>query len=429
MSHQTGRTLLNRHPVVWGLFGLAAALFLAAAGVGLFVAGRGGEQARDEPEVARVTQTRHARATKVAAGLATATALAGDGDMTPTVETAAAVPETDAVVRVIIQEDTATPAPTPAETPTPIPSTATPIPPPTETDTPKDTPTTSPPTPTTVPEPTAAPSPANPGLGTQRMRTADGAVMLYVPEGEFTMGSPGNEGEVPELPQHSVYLDAFWIDRTEVTNAQFAAFVEATGHETEAERNGGGDVFVSDWWQFVQGADWQHPKGPDSGIRDKMDYPVVLVSWNDARAYCEWAGARLPTEAEWEKGARGTDGRSYPWGNAGATCSYAVMGGESGNGCGQRDSAWPVGSKPQGASPCGALDMAGNVWEWVADRYAPDYYVVSPSSNPKGPSGGEERVRRGGSWYNSAPIVRVAVRNHNSPNLATDDITAAVRHG
>jgi formylglycine-generating enzyme required for sulfatase activity len=235
--------------------------------------------------------------------------------------------------------------------------------------------------------------------------------MVGVPAGEFIMGSPDGEGADDEHPQHAVTLDAFWIDHTEVTNAQFEQFVQATGHRTDAETWDGGWVCDSSGsCGQVEGADWRHPEGPASDIRERTQHPVVQVSWNDARAYCDWAGARLPTEAEWEKAARGTDGRRYPWGNQDATCEYAVMNDGTGNSCGQGDKAWPVGSKPAGASPYGALDMAGNVWEWVADWYAADTYAHSPQQNPTGPGTGDGRGARGGSWTHDLDFARSAYR-------------------
>ncbi|HIP96746.1 MAG TPA: hypothetical protein EYH32_05965, partial [Anaerolineae bacterium] len=142
---------------------------------------------------------------------------------------------------------------------------------------------------------------------------ADGAEMVFVPAGEFVMGS--EELGDDERPVHRVYLDGFWIDRYEVTNERFARFVAATGYQTEAERRGWGWVWREAEWEKVEGADWRHPRGPGSSIADRMDSPVVLVSWNDADAYCRWAGKRLPGEAQWEKAARGPDGRRYAWGD------------------------------------------------------------------------------------------------------------------
>jgi len=220
-----------------------------------------------------------------------------------------------------------------------------------------------------------------------RMRATDGMTMIYVPAGEFRMGHPGVQwvwgGSLldgdwglqvfsDEQPLRTVHLDDFWIDQTEVTVGMFRSFVEATGYETTAEREGWGSPWrdgpMEEEWPQVRGADWRHPRGPESSAQD--DHPVVQVSWKDAAAYCQWAGGHLPTEVQWEKAARGIDGRSWPWGDA--------YDGARGNFCNAecpikrwRREAYddgyaftaPVGSFPDGASPYGALDMAGNVWE------------------------------------------------------------------
>ena len=229
--------------------------------------------------------------------------------------------------------------------------------------------------------------------GATRVAEKDGMVMVYVPAGEFLMGSADSDKDAQsdEKPQHKVNLDAFWIDRTEVTNAQYKKCVQAgvctaSGYAGDSKVNGD-------------------------------DQPVVGVDWNQAQAYCQWAGRQLPTEAQWERAARGAqaDGRIYPWGNQPATCEYAVMKDGSGSGCGKGDVAWPVGSKPKGASPYGALDMAGNVWEWVADWYEDKYYANSPPRNPVGPSSGQYRVLRGGSFDDGAHYVRGASRYRNVP--------------
>jgi formylglycine-generating enzyme required for sulfatase activity len=261
----------------------------------------------------------------------------------------------------------------------------------------------------------------------------DGMRQVYVPAGEFLMGSTEEDlalvlAECPgcprsqfenELPQHAVYLDAYWIDRTEVTNAMFARFVAETGLVTTAETLGGGitvDLLAREW-QMSAGAEWRHPRGPDTGILGLDDHPVVQVSYYDAEAYCAWAGRRLPTEAEWEKAARGTDGRTYPWGmgppaggllnfaDRNAYLTAADLGADDGY-------AWtaPAGSYPAGASPYGVLDMAGNVWERVADLYGEEYYSHSPRRNPGGPSSGEYVILRGGSWSRPAWYLRAAVR-------------------
>jgi serine/threonine protein kinase/formylglycine-generating enzyme required for sulfatase activity len=224
-----------------------------------------------------------------------------------------------------------------------------------------------PPTPTPMPITDTPTPPASPG-------------MVYVPAGEFTMGSDEHSDE---QPVHTVYLDAFYIDKTEVTNAQYRECVEAGACDTPSKTTNYDDA-------------------------DYAQHPVVYVSWDDADAYCRWAGKRLPTEAEWEKAARGTDGRTYPWGE-GIDCDHAQY-----SECGGRTVS--VGSKPKGASPYGALDMAGNVWEWVSDWYGEDYYSQSPARNPPGPDSGKLRVLRGGSWYGEPDNVRCANRYGYTPD-------------
>jgi formylglycine-generating enzyme required for sulfatase activity len=193
----------------------------------------------------------------------------------------------------------------------------------------------------------------------------DGAEFVLVPAGTFTMGATDGHGD--ERPPHKVTLDAFALYKFEVTNEQYQAFCKATGHRLPA---------------VLQQARFNQPK-----------QPVVGVSWEDAAAYCTWAGGRLPTEAEWEYAARGTDGRRYPWGNDRASPRRAQV--DANN---QSEGPKPVGSFPDSASPFGCMDMAGNAWEWVADWYAYDYYSRSPEMNPTGPEQGVRRVLRGGSW-------------------------------
>jgi len=247
---------------------------------------------------------------------------------------------------------------------------------------------------------------SEPSAGATQVRDTDGATMVYVPSGEFLMGSPMFGGNSNEWPQHIVYLDGFWIDRTEVTNRQFEMFVQATGYRTKAEREGSSYVRVGvgvvGGTRFVKGADWRHPEGPDSSIMGRENEPMIQTAWEDAQMYCEWAGARLPTEAEWEKAACGVDDRRYPWGDEEPTCQYAVMQDSRGVGCGQGWKPWPVGSKPTGISPYGALDMGGNATEYVADWYNDQYYASSPVSNPIGPDRGEWRVIRGTSWLDDS---------------------------
>lgn len=242
--------------------------------------------------------------------------------------------------------------------------------------------------------------------------------MALIPAGDFMMGSPEGEGAYDEHPQHTVYLDAYYIDKYEVTNAQFREFVEATGYVTDAEHKGYGEVQnpkVSGSWSRhnFRDVNWRHPNmwinshahlkaWENYRIEDKMDYPVVQVSWNDAQAYVAWAGKRLPTEAEWEKAARGPDGRKWTWGNI---FDLNIKGLTVHTNIGS-DGPQTVGCFPTGISPYGIYNLAGNVQEWVADWYAPDYYNMScPKNNPKGPDTGKFRVLRGGSWKHVKGIM------------------------
>jgi formylglycine-generating enzyme required for sulfatase activity/serine/threonine protein kinase len=250
---------------------------------------------------------------------------------------------------------------------------------------------------------------------TVRLRAPDGAVMVFVPSGPFTMGAEPDDAKADnnQKPAHAVVLSAFWIDRSEISNDQFLRFVEATGYIAESEQYGFATVWFKGQWSEQPGADWRHPYGPGTTIDATPDYPVVAVTWNDARAYCTWVGGRLPTEAEWEKAARGTRGYAWPWGTTwdatrvnycDSDCPYEV----------DRDFtahdgyalAAPIESFSLGASSYGALNMSGNVTEWVNDWYGSEYYSVSPAKDPRGPAGGDRRVARGGSW--TAPQARVS---------------------
>jgi len=207
-----------------------------------------------------------------------------------------------------------------------------------------------------------------------------GGPMLYIPAGEFIMGS--DSGGTDEKPVHKVYLDEFFIDKYEVTNRQYQQCVSAGSCNPNIKKDNS----------------------------TNLQQPVVNVDWTQASTFCSWAGKRLPTEAEWEKAARGTDGRTYPWGG-GIDCSRANY-----RDCNHGKSK-TVGSYPRGASPYGAMDMAGNVWEWTADWYDEKYYASSPNRNPKGPSSGSLRVLRGGGWNGSADALRVAYRLTGYPTL------------
>jgi len=245
----------------------------------------------------------------------------------------------------------------------------------------------------------------------------DGMTMVYVPAGEFLMGSPEGVGDDDEHPQHIVYLESFYIDQMEVTNTMFSEFVVKTNYQTDAEKAGKSYGFVGNDWLLVSGVNWKHPYGPSSDIGGLDNHPVIHVSWNDAKAYCEWAGKRLPTEAEWEKGARGTSGATYPWGNdppAGNLVNFADINTNFDWSVNSVDDGYkftsPVGTYPDGASPYNLLDVSGNVWEWVADWYDKDYYSQSPNRNPQGPVTGTVRVMRGGAWDDLIAGIRTSYR-------------------
>ena len=217
----------------------------------------------------------------------------------------------------------------------------------------------------------------------------DGMTQLFVLAGAFLMGGMDVYRESDELPAREVNLDAFWIDQVEVTNGMYNLCVQAGACRPPAKISSDNrDVYFSN--------------------PEFQDYPVVHVTWYDANAYCQWAGRRLPTEAEWERAARGNDKRNFPWGdeppNQFNSNSVNLVGDTT-----------RVGSYAEGASPFGALDMAGNVWEWVADRYRPDYYGKAPSENPTGPADNEVfstlRVIRGGSFQDDWVILRLANRS------------------
>ena len=274
----------------------------------------------------------------------------------------------------------------------------------------------------------------NLGIGAKRQTEKDGMTMVYVPAGSFLRGSADWDVEAyeEEKPQRELYLDAFWIDQTPVTNGMFLRFVNETAYRTQAEKEGGSYVFTQSsdgYWDEVDGANWRHPLGPESNLTDLQAHPVVHVNWNDAQAYCQWAGRRLPTEAEWEKAARSSDGRLYPWGNqkvAGNLLNFADRNLDAPGSDDNIDDGYeytsPVGSYPAGASLYGALDMAGNVWEWVADYFDADYYKYAPAHNPPGPQSGEDRVLRGGSWYYVARHVRAANRYWFGPTDRVNNV-------
>jgi len=267
---------------------------------------------------------------------------------------------------------------------------------------------------TTEPEPITEVD--EPPLGTTAVNETDDAEMAYVPSGEFPMGLSDSELDwimsqewemslerknyTDEQPQHMVSLDGFWIYTNEVTNAQFAAFLNAMGNQQE-----GGMPWYdleSGYGQIDSNGTWM----PQSGF---ANYPAIEVTWYGATAYCGWAGGHLPTEAQWEKAARGSEGRRFPWGDAMPDCNHANFGT-----C--ENGTVAVGSFPDGASPCGALDMSGNAAEWVADWYGETYYSSSPSESPLGPTTGDYRVMRGGAWILYGWFQMTTSRTMNAPH-------------
>lgn len=212
----------------------------------------------------------------------------------------------------------------------------------------------------------------------------DGAAAVYVPAGEFLMGSDDPAANLDERPEHIVYLDAYWIYQTTVTNQQYRQCIQDGACEGSLGRY------------------------PENKL------PAVNVTWFEAQAYCEWAGGSLPSEAQWEKAARGTDGRLFPWGNDAPTCELANY--KNCYGSKEIDS----GELLFGASPYGTLQMVGNVWEWVWDWYDPEYYWVSPEANPTGPTVVEEeyRVQRGGSFESNPNDLYASIRSRSGPEKA-----------
>ena len=235
------------------------------------------------------------------------------------------------------------------------------------------------------------------GASAQEITGKDGAPMVLIPEGPFPMGVPksARDGGVDERPNHEVFISTFYMDKYEVTNGRYLQFVTETGHRTP-----------------------QHPTDPTKGLwkgnmmpESVTDLPVINVDWADAQAYCHWAEKRLPTEAEWEKAAKGPNDWRFPWGNVEPTDRHLnynqVWRGEA--------TLVPGGIYEAGKSPYGAYDMAGNVWEWVADWYDPQYYSKSPARNPKGPETGTHKVLRSSGWHVETPQVRIFTRIRMDP--------------
>lgn len=286
----------------------------------------------------------------------------------------------------------------------------------------------------------------------ERIRSGTTDNMVRLDGGAFLMGTEDRIGYPAdgEGPVREVQLDPFYIDACAVSTAEFQRFVEATGYETDAEKFGYSYVFHAllppstkrtldllgrtlaglEWWYHVEGADWAHPCGPESDFQGLENHPVTHVSYRDALAYCEWAGKRLPTEAEMEYAARGgLEGKRYAWGDE------LLPGGK--HMCNIFQGKFPeynsgedgfIGTAPVDAfepNGYGLYNMAGNVWEWVFDWWSPDFHVNGPRNNPVGPPSGERRVNRGGSYLchdSYCNRYRVAARTSNTPDSSTGNL-------
>ncbi len=268
-----------------------------------------------------------------------------------------------------------------------------------------------------------------------------------VPGGDFVMGTSDDAGYHAdgEGPEHRVTLSAYAIGATTVTNSQFAEFVESTGHRTTAESFGNSFVFggllpddfpptrgvaAAPWWREVEGADWCHPEGPHSDVDARADHPVVHVSWDDATAFCRWSGTELPTEAQWERAARGHhSGSHYPWGEEREPKGRHLMNVFQGDFPAHDTGAdgW-IGTAPVHAYPpndFGLHQMTGNVWEWCRDWYSPTTYRRGSAVDPVGPNRGEARVMRGGSYLCHESYCwryRVDARSANSVDASAGNI-------
>lgn len=233
-----------------------------------------------------------------------------------------------------------------------------------------------------------------PALADHPVVERDDVPMVNIPAGSFIRGSSEGAGRADEMPRTKIFLNAFSIDKYEVTNSRYLAFIAATGHKEPFNVYAEGSLSTA------------------PGIEN---LPVVEVTWHDAADYCQWVGKRLPTEAEWEKAARGTDGRIYPWGDEEPSPLHANYDREWAD----KNTLKPVGSMPRGASPYGVHDMSGNAREWVQDWYDKDYYQQAPKRNPKGPDKSLLKVIRGGGWRSFDSDIRAAARGKGGFALKT----------
>lgn len=273
--------------------------------------------------------------------------------------------------------------------------------------------------------------------------------MVHIPGNEFLMGTNDKDGFPTdgEGPIRKVEVDSFYVDITTVTNKDFSKFIEDTGYKTDAQKFGWSFVFYkliseetaknvqqkvqqTPWWWVVHGADWNHPEGPHSDISDRMDYPVVHISWNDAMAYCKWANKRLPTEAEWEYAARGgLVQKKYPWGDEltpGGEHKCNIWQGNFPHTNSEEDGY--LGTAPAKsfeANGFGLYNVAGNVWEWCSDWFTKSIHQRGGNKNPQGPVEGTARIMRGGSYLchrSYCNRYRVAARTANTPDSSSGNI-------
>jgi sulfatase modifying factor 1 len=295
-----------------------------------------------------------------------------------------------------------------------------------------------------TPPSAGAPAPAD--IGLHRITAGSDASMRPIPGGEFLMGADDPDGWLAdgEGPVRAVTLQPFLIDACCVTNEEFNAFVNATGYRTEAEGFGWSFVFElfltpkqlaqvtqrvagSEWWCRIDGASWRHPEGTGSNIKQRWNHPVVHISWPDARAYAQWAGKRLPTEAEWECAARGGLVQNrFPWGNE--------LTPEGRHRCNIWQGVFPTQNTAEdghvGTAPVksfkpngyGLYNVSGNIWEWCHDWFSPDFHSTGPRVDPTGPAAGQRKVVRGGSYlchHSYCNRYRVAARTANTPDSST----------
>lgn len=289
-------------------------------------------------------------------------------------------------------------------------------------------------------------SPREPDVETKDPSTEG---MVKLSGGSFQMGTESDEGfsEDGEGPVRKIHIDSFWIDKTTVTNAEFAKFIRATGYKTDAERYNWSFVFKiflmksllkkdlpypddTPWWKGIEGTYWKRPEGPGSTISNRMNHPVVHVSWNDAMAYCKWSGKRLPTEAEWEYAARGgLEQKRFPWGDELTPNGKHY--------CNIWQGAFPdentgddgyIGTAPANSFKPNGFDLyntSGNVWEWTQDWFSSSYPLLRIRDNPQGPGKGDAKVIRGGSYLchrSYCNRYRVAARSANTIDSSTGNI-------